>query len=1145
MADGGDSGGVRALRARAQEAAERAAGLIGHGGDGEPVSAERFEASVAELSGLRPLLGHDPELLGRITLVLGSLLATRHATGCGVPGDRERARSLLDEVRDPTTAAGSRMPEEGRQWAAMFLMMVSDHTDPGSPAGQPPDFWSVFDRGMAAGPGAAAAEAARMAGLAAEVAQLPVPPELRSRLGQMQDVLAYVTESDLSDPETLLAMLPPDLPFGDQLRAMLHLAATLPDAADPAEPSAPAGSGDTGAGTAATASGTGNESGTGTGAESEADTTVTSAWLAAMLGLPEALETGDPHTLNRLLQRLGGQLRSLPAGHGRAAEIENLMRLVLQTAGPLGGSRADSGAAHGQIPSIAEHFTQWTAGDPTGAGLNLGVRAHALLMRLAAEETGSEEEYLALVGEVEALERETPPEHPFRWLVEVLHGTAITAMAERTGDNEMLVRGLAQQEAALGGDLATQPWFPQEQLTALREALRAARAVLGDDTPDLMPAPAPPAAPGTATGTRYLAAMTATLRYSATQDPADLDDAISGLEQVRDGIRQGWVPRLAAPALWQLAENYRRRLGRTRDPADRDAATDAALESLQALAGEVVLQTGSDHGLLAARSGAENGVRAAIWAASQGRVEDAVAALELGRALVLRAASTSRAVPELLESRGRHDLAGEWRAAERGRTAPDAGNGTSPGTPATPGVPDVPWELPSSLRRRALEALGSREPGGVLFRTPTVDELKAGVAEGNADALVYLLAGEADTPGMAVVVGPDTGTGVRALPLLSAEHSGPLERYLDAAAAHQERPGDPEAARTWEDALSGLCDWATDAVILPVITGIAERLAENEERRKDRPGPPRIVLVPCGRLGVVPWHAARLPTEAPSDYVCQIMVISYAASGRQFLNTVRRARRAPADAPVLIADPTMSLPYAELEVAALQQNLYPRARLYGEFYEAPAEPAAAGTPADLLAELAAAPSLLHVACHGSAGPDPTTSALRLAADGGGAEGDLPTGLLTVSRLLDRPTDEQEYPDGPLVVLSACETDLSKRDHDEALTLTTAFVAGGARDVVGSRWAARDSAAALMMAVFHHYLTVDGLSPVDALHFAQMWMLDPDRKNPGSLGGTLLEELARGPVLHHPATWAAFIHQGHPGPAAPRRAARTTPRPATA
>ncbi|MFF4422400.1 CHAT domain-containing protein [Streptomyces sp. NPDC001549] len=1121
MAEDGESGGVRALRAWADEAAERAARLMGHDGEGDAVSAEEYEGSVAELSQLRPLLGHDTELLGRVTLVLGGLLAQRHATGRGTPDDPDRARRLLEEVRDRTTPAGERMTEDGRQWAAMFLMMVSAHTEPGRPAGAPPDFWSVFDRAMAAGPEGAAAEAARMAALAAEVGQLPVPPELHSRLGQMQDVLAYMVETDLSDPETLLAMLPPDLPFGEQMRTMLHLITTLPDPAAPAGPAAPAES---------RAPSVPGAVGREPQPESEADTTVTSAWLAAMLGLPEALQTGDPESLNRLLHRMGGQLDSLPTGHGRAAEIENLMRLVLQTAGPLGGSRADSGEAHGQIDSVVEHFRQWTAGDPGAADLTVGLRAHELLTRMsAAQEAENEEEYLRLVGEVEALEREVLPESPFRWLVELLHGTTLVSTAERTGDTETLVRGLALQESALASGPTTEPWFPQEQVVALREALRAARAVLGD-TPGLMPDPAPPA-PGAATGTRYLAALTATLRHSTTQDPADLDAAISGLEQVRDDTRQGRAPQLAAPALWQLAENYRRRLGRTQDPADRDASTDAALESLQALAGEVVLQAGSDHGLLAARSGADRGMRAAIWAASQGRVEDAVAALELGRALVLRAASTSRAVPELLESRGHHDLAGEWRAAERARDA--AGPGTGAGSGAAPDT--LPWELPSSLRRRALEALGAREPGGVLFRTPTVDELKAGVAEGNADALVYLLAGEGDTPGMAVVVGPDTGTGVRALPLLSGEQSGPLERYLDAASAYQERPGAPAAAQTWEDALSGLCDWATDAVIIPVISGIVERLAENENRRKDRPGPPRIVLVPCGRLGIVPWHAARLPAEAPSDYVCQIMIISYAASGSQFLNTVRRARRAPAAAPVLVSDPTMSLPYAELEVAALQQALYPQARLYGAFYEPPAEPTAAGTPGDLLDALAGAPSLLHVACHGSAGTNPTTSALRLAPDGEGPDGDgpeegRPTDLLTVSRLLDRPMDEQDAPDGPLVVLSACETDLSKRDHDEALTLTTAFVASGARDVVGSRWATRDSAAALMMAVFHHYLTVEGMSPVDALHAAQMWMLDPERQNPGSLSGSLLDELTRGPDLHRPATWAAFIHQGHPGPA---------------
>lgn len=1108
MADGGvgdmvddeESGGVQGLRIWATEATERGARLIGRGDENYPVSAAEFEGAIAELSGLRDLLEHDRLLLGKVTLVLGGLRATRHAVGHGTPDDPEQARRLLGEVRDPATPAGEGMTDEDRQWAAMFLLMVSEHAGPG-PAGAPPDIFPVLDRALAAEPGQAPAEAARIAALAAEIGELPMlPPELQGQLRQAQEVLSYLARTDFSDPEALLGMLPPGLPFTDHLRTLLGLISPAPgDVVPEPEP----------------------ERDQDQEQPDPADTAATGAWFAATLGLTEALNTGDPASLDRLLQRLGGQLDRLPAGHGRTAEIQNLVRMVLQTAGPLGGSRDDSAAALRQMGPVVEHFARWAAEDPGAAHLAVGARAADLFLRTrTAEEAENEDELLRLEGELEALERSVAAGHPFHWLVTLLHGSALVSLGERTRDDATVVRGLDRQEAALAARPKGEAGIPEAQLEALAEGLRVTRAVLGR-TPDLMPGPATPApdlmprpatpAPDTSAGTRYLNAMTAGLRYSTTEDPADLHAAISGLEHVRGEVRQGRSQHVAFPALWQLAEYYRLRQGRTQDPADRDAATDAAMEALQTLAGDVVLQSGSDHGLLAARSGAERGVQAAVWAASQGRVEEAVAALELGRALVLQAASASRAVPELLEARGHHDLAAEWRAAEPVRDdgpAPDA----------------LPRELPSSLRRRALEALGHRRRDGALFHTPTVDELKAGVAEGNADALVYLLAGDGTGPGMAVVLGPDIGTGVRALPLLSGEGSGPLERFLDASAAYQDRPTAPGAARNWEDALSVLCDWATDAMIGPVMSGIVERLAANENRRKDRPGPPRIVLVPCGRLGVVPWHAARLPAAAPHDYACQIMVISYAASGRQFLNTVRRARRAPADAPVLVADPTMSLPYAELEVAALQQTLYPRARLYGEFYEPPVEPAAPGTPDDLLDALAGNPSLLHVACHGSAGTNPTTSALRLAP---GEHG--PTDLLTVSRLLDRPTDEQAAPDGPLVVLSACETDLSKRDHDEALTLTTAFVASGARDVVGSRWATRDSAAALMMAVFHHYLTADGLSPVDALHAAQTWMLDPRRENPGSLSDTLLNELSGGPTLDHPSAWAAFIHQGHPGP----------------
>ncbi|MER6348638.1 CHAT domain-containing protein [Streptomyces sp. NPDC001595] len=1117
-----ESGGVRGLRAWAAEATARADEVVRRVSQ-EPLTAEDFDGPVAELRRLRGLLDHDVATLGRVTLSLGALLAMRHVSGQGEPGDRAEAGRLLEEVRDPTAPAGTAVTEEGRRWAALFLLTLTGHAVPGA-RGSAPDFWPVFDGSMRTLPVDVNAEAAKAAALAAEVRELSVPPEDQERLRQMHDVLSYASRTDFSDPATLVSMLPADFPFTDQLRMLMNVLTTLPDAPAPA-PHGEGGDdggdgGGEGGGDGGKAGGEGGGEGEGSGAGQarvpDADHTVTGAWLAGLLGTAEALKSGDPEAVGRLLQRLAGDLDRLPDGHGRAPEIEQVMRLVMQTSEPLGGSRSDGDVARDQWKAVSEHYGRLAADDPAAARLTLALRVMNLLNRIQAAEEGEHREELpALLAELEALERSVPEEHPFRSLVVLAYGNALAQHGHHTRDRETTERGLALQQQALASPTIRELGLPAALLTSAEEALQAVRAVLGESV-DLMPAPTP-LPPDASTETRYLAGLSATLRHSMSHDPADLDFAIDALEQVRERVRQGRSPQLAARALWQLAENHRVRLRRTEDEADRRAATDAALESLQALAGDVVLQTGPDHGLLAARSGADRGVRAAVWAASQGRVEAAVAALELGRALVLRAAATSRAVPELLEARGHHELAEAWRAAG--------------GTPQ-PRSDAPPRELPGSLRRRALAALGHRDPNGVLFRTPTVGELKAGVARGGADALVYLLPGEGDTPGTAIVVGPDVGTGVRALPLLSEERSGPLERYVDATAAHQRRPSDTAAAQAWEEALAELCDWATEAVIGPVMTGVAQRLAADGNRRRDRTGPPRIVLVPCGRLGIVPWHAARLPAGAPHDYVCQAMVISYAASGRQFLGTVRRGRRAPDTAPVLVADPTISLSFAELEVAALQQSLYPRARLYGEFYEPPAEPAGEGTPDDLLDALAGAPSLLHLACHGSAGTSPTESALRLAsptaAEGADAAEPDPA-LLTVTRLLSRPPAGQDADDGPLVVLSACQTDLTRRDHDEALTLTTAFVASGARDVVGSRWTTRDSASALMMAVFHHYLAVDGLSPVDALRAAQLWMLDPDRKNPGSLRGRLLDELAKGPRLDRLASWAAFIHQGHPGP----------------
>ncbi|WP_413102895.1 CHAT domain-containing protein [Streptomyces sp. Inha503] len=131
----------------------------------------------------------------------------------------------------------------------------------------------------------------------------------------------------------------------------------------------------------------------------------------------------------------------------------------------------------------------------------------------------------------------------------------------------------------------------------------------------------------------------------------------------------------------------------------------------------------------------------------------------------------------------------------------------------------------------------------------------------------------------------------------------------------------------------------------------------------------------------------------------------------------------------------------------------------------------------------------------------------------------PDAVVGPSRAYDGSETERTPSDHQLTVLST-------RDYDGALTLTTAFVSGGARDVVGSRWTARDGASVLLMADFHRHLRA-GLSPAHAPRAARLWMLDPDRTDPGCLSDELRLDTGH-PGLQHSATWTAFIHQGHPG-----------------
>lgn len=615
--------------------------------------------------------------------------------------------------------------------------------------------------------------------------------------------------------------------------------------------------------------------------------------------------------------------------------------------------------------------------------------------------------------------------------------------------------------------------------------------------------------------------------YHLTGDRAALDAAARWLAGACDELAdQPGHPEharcLTRLAHVQLARGFRIR------------ARDAGLAALRARGREVLLQTGTGRGVGIARLAAAEATEVAGWCLADRQPEAAVDALELGRALVLHAATSVADVSELLTGAGRPDLAAQWRRETGSR--PDApwdvglsgaerASGLLAGTAAL--------ELPNDLRARALEALAG-PAADQLLAPPALAEITGALAATGADALVYLLGPAGAQDGRAIVV-PAAGLAALALPQviplpqLRTAADGAIDDYTAAhdrvTGAANPRPGsaaDPAdggrgAARrlavdSWNDALKALCEWAWPAVMGPLL---------------DRAGqwglgrPPRLVLVPVGRLSLVPWHAAVARPDGPDGlrYTCAEAVISYAASGRQLIDVSSRAALDLQASPVIVGNPTLDLPYAGLEAQAIRDRCYPAGRYLGHAAAIGGRAAdGAGEPVEVLSQLPGTggpgASMMHLACHAVAvGSAPGRSYLVLAH----------REVLRLDAVLQR-TSGRSAAAGGLVSLAACGSDLAPDDYDEALTLATAFLAAGAVTVVGTRWEVPDGHTALLMFMFHHFLTAAGQPPRDALRMAQLWMLDPGRTVPPEMPPQLAKN-AVDPDLAEPFAWAALTHQG--------------------
>jgi hypothetical protein len=370
---------------------------------------------------------------------------------------------------------------------------------------------------------------------------------------------------------------------------------------------------------------------------------------------------------------------------------------------------------------------------------------------------------------------------------------------------------------------------------------------------------------------RYAAGLGGLLLHDLTGDAHALDQAIADLEDARAAQPAGSGGEL----LRSLHQAYRQRGA---GPEDLQAATDAGLAALVEDIGTVVLRTGG--GLRPALDVGAFAHELALDCLAQENPEAAMTALELGRGLVLHAATTTADLPELLDTAGFPELAAQWRAAP----PPGPPAATAPGATGPDALaallralgPDGA-EAVSDLRLRTLDALADTAVGRILFSTCDADTVATALRAAGRDALVYLLSGDADRRGWALIV--TAGSGLRSveLPGLRLGIGDPLDAWVAGAG-----PTDPTA-------FDELCRWAGLCVVGPVLARLPT-------------GDPRVTLVPCGPLATVPWHAATLrPGSGP--HACELATLSRAATGRQFVDLTHRPRLPLSTRPISLPNP--------------------------------------------------------------------------------------------------------------------------------------------------------------------------------------------------------------------------------------------------
>lgn len=283
-----------------------------------------------------------------------------------------------------------------------------------------------------------------------------------------------------------------------------------------------------------------------------------------------------------------------------------------------------------------------------------------------------------------------------------------------------------------------------------------------------------------------------------------------------------------------------------------------------------------------------------------------------------------------------------------------------------------------------------------------------------------------------------------------------------------------------------------------------------------------VCIIALGPLALVPLHALSWRTADSATCLLDEFEIAYAPSA--YIRGISKRRAACGSG----FDRLLSVGNPLPQRKPLEQS------------EIEAELVAATVPADdtmtLIREdatkaavLAALPlaSHAHFACHGSAASDPLglDAALLFADDEPASAGEILDLDLAGARL---------------IVASACETGVVAGHDtlDEALALSTIFLAAGAGGVIASLWKVNDFATRLLMTRFYEELVASPDRPARALREAQLWLrhltieqaadfmrshshLFPRRD---ATGAPIREDPGAG-FFRAPTTWAGFTLNG--------------------